>query len=76
MENEFLPPGGWSNEIMADFGFDDINHSKTKAKKPQNNGVYKRFHKRILDGFYKNAFRKKICLNVDELQQGLGECKM
>lgn len=49
----------------------DIDHSKTKAKSPQTNGICERFQKTILDEFYHIAFRKKIYLTLDELQQDL-----
>ncbi len=38
----------------------DIEHSKTKVKHPQTNGICERFHKTILQEFYQVAFRKKI----------------
>jgi len=49
----------------------DIDHSKTKVKNPQSNGICERFHKTILDEFYSIAFRKKIYLTLEELQQDL-----
>jgi transposase InsO family protein len=49
----------------------NIDHSKTKAKSPQTNGICERFQKTILDEFYHIAFRKKIYLTLDELQQDL-----
>jgi len=48
-----------------------IDHTKTKAKSPQTNGICERFNKTILDEFYKVAFRKKIDLSVEELQKDL-----
>jgi transposase InsO family protein len=48
---------------------EDIDHTRTKAKSPQTNG--ERFHKTVLDEFYRVAFRKKIYLGVDELQADL-----
>ena len=50
---------------------EDIDHSKTKAKSPQTNGICERFHKTILDEFYRIAFRKKIYNTLDELQADL-----
>jgi transposase InsO family protein len=38
---------------------EDIDHSKTKARSPQSNGICERFHRTVLDEFYKIAFRKK-----------------
>ena len=49
----------------------DIDHSKTKAKSQQTNGICERFHKTILDEFYRVAFRKKIYRDVGELQEDL-----
>jgi transposase InsO family protein len=51
----------------------DIDHSKTKVKNPQGNGICERFHKTILDEFYSIAFRKKIYLSLDELQEDLDD---
>ena len=39
---------------------EDIDHTRTKAKSPQTNGIVERFHKTMLDEFYRIAFRKKI----------------
>lgn len=49
----------------------DIDHSKTKARHPQTNGICERFHKTILEEFYQVAFRKKIYKTMDELQLDL-----
>ena len=50
---------------------EDIDHSKTRARSPQSNGICERFHKTILQEFYQVAFRKKIFKSIDELQQDL-----
>jgi transposase InsO family protein len=49
----------------------DIDHTRTKAKSPQTNGICERFHKTILDEFYKVAFRKKIYEDLESLQRDL-----
>jgi transposase InsO family protein len=49
----------------------DIDHTKTKAKSPQTNGICERFHKTILQEFYQIAFRKKIYSNIEDLQLDL-----
>jgi len=49
----------------------DIDHTRTKAKSPQTNGICERFHKTIQDEFYAIAFRKKIYLGIEELQEDL-----
>ena len=49
----------------------DIEHSKTKAKSPQTNGICERFHRTILQEFYQVAFRKAVFENIDQLQKEL-----
>ena len=39
---------------------EDIDHSRTKTKSPQTNGIVERFHKTMLNEFYQVAFRKKL----------------
>jgi transposase InsO family protein len=50
---------------------EDIDHSRTKTKSPQTNGIVERFHKTVLDEFYRIAFRKKIYHTLEELQADL-----
>ena len=50
---------------------EDIDHTPTKAKSPQTNGIVERFHKTMLDEFYRIAFRKKIYATIDDLQADL-----
>lgn len=47
---------------------EDIDHSKTKARSPQTNGICERFHRTIKNEFYDIAFRKKIYSSLEELQ--------
>jgi transposase InsO family protein len=49
----------------------DIDHSRTKTKSPQTNGICERFHKIALNEFYRVAFRKKVYRSTDELQADL-----
>ena len=51
----------------------DIDHTKTKAKSPQTNGICERFHQTILNEFYRIAFRKKIYSDLETLQADLDE---
>jgi transposase InsO family protein len=51
----------------------DIEHTKTKARHPQTNGICERFHKTVLQEFYQVAFRKKIYRSLEQLQQDLDE---
>jgi transposase InsO family protein len=50
---------------------EDIDHTKTKARHPQTNGICERFHRTIQDEFYAIAFRKKVYRSLDELQADL-----
>jgi hypothetical protein len=43
----------------------------TKVKSPQTNGICKRFHKTILNEFYRVVFGKKLYASLDELQADL-----
>ena len=51
----------------------DIDHTKTKVKSPQTNGICERFHKTILQEFYQVTFRKKLYDSLEELQNDLDE---
>ncbi len=51
----------------------NIEHTKTKVKSPQTNGICERFHKTILNEVYQITLRKKIYDSVDELQIDLDE---
>jgi len=51
----------------------DIEHSRTKARHPQTNGICERFHKTILQEFYQVAFRRKVFASIDELQKDLDQ---
>src|SRR6201982_1604870 len=50
---------------------EDIDHSRTKTKSPQTNGICERFHKTALNEFYRIAFRKKLYGSIQELQADL-----
>ena len=52
---------------------EDVDHSRTKTKSPQTNGIVERFHKTVLDEFYRVAFRKKIYGSIGELQSDLDD---
>lgn len=48
---------------------ENIDHSKTKVRSPQTNGICERFHRTMKEEFYDIAFRKKVYHTLDELQQ-------
>lgn len=50
---------------------EDIDHSKTKAKSPQTNGICERFHRTVQEEFYATAFRRKMYSSVEQLQEDL-----
>ena len=49
----------------------DIDHTRTKARHLQTNGIVERFHKTILNEFYQVTFRKKIYTTLEQLQADL-----
>jgi transposase InsO family protein len=56
------------HEYELYLAIEDIDHSRTKTKSPQTNGICERFHRTILNEFYRVAFRKKVYRSIDELQ--------
>jgi transposase InsO family protein len=50
---------------------ENIDHTRTKARSPQTNGICERFNKTILTEFYQVALRKKIYHSIAELQADL-----
>ena len=61
------------HDFQLFLALNDIEHTKTKAKSPQTNGICERFHKTILQEFYQVAFRKKIYDSLDALQADLDD---
>jgi len=59
------------HEYQLYLALEDIDHSKTKAKSPQTNGICERFHKTVLNEFYQIAFRKKVYTSLEDLQADL-----
>jgi transposase InsO family protein len=56
------------HEYQLYLAIEDIDHTKTKARSPQTNGICERFHRTMQDEFYAIAFRKKIFGSLEELQ--------
>jgi transposase InsO family protein len=61
------------HEYQLYLAIEDVDHTKTKVKSPQTNGICERFHKTILNEFYQIAFRKKLYQTLDELQADVNE---
>ena len=51
----------------------DIEHTRTKARSPQTNGIVERFHKTILNEFYQVTFRKHVYSSIEQLQSDLDD---
>jgi len=50
---------------------ENIDHTRTKTRHPQTNGICERFHKTMLNELYRVAFRKEIYRTLEELQADL-----
>lgn len=61
------------HEYELYLAIEDIDHSRTKTKSPQTNGICERLHKTMLDEFYRIAFRKKLYHSLAELQADLDQ---
>jgi len=61
------------HEYQLYMAIENIDHTKTKARHPQTNGICERFHRTVQDEFYAIAFRKKIYSTLEELQTDLDE---
>jgi transposase InsO family protein len=59
------------HEYELYLAIEDIDHTRTKARSPQTNGICERFHKTVLDEFYRIAFRKRIYATIEQLQADL-----
>ena len=59
------------HEYQLYLALNDIDHTKTKARSPQTNGICERFHKTILQEFYQETFRKKLYEDIETLQDDL-----
>jgi transposase InsO family protein len=61
------------HEFELYLAVEDIDHTRTKTKRPQTNGICERLHKTLLNEFYRVTFRKKIYRTLESLQQDLDE---
>ena len=60
-----------NHDYQLYLAINDIDHTKTKVRSPQTNGICERFHKTVLQEFYQVAFRKKLYYDLDSLQSDL-----
>jgi hypothetical protein len=61
------------HEYQLYLSIEAIDHSKTKAKSPQTNGICERFHRTMQEEFYAIAFRKKIYHSLEDLQEDIDQ---
>jgi transposase InsO family protein len=61
------------HEYELYLSIEDIDHSRTKAKSPQTNGICERFHRTMQEEFYAIAFRKKMYQSLEDLQEDIDQ---
>ena len=61
------------HEYQLYLAVENLDHSRTKARHPQTNGICERFHRTMQDEFYAVAFRKKLYTSLEELQTDVDE---
>lgn len=62
-----------SHDYQLYLAIEDIDHTRTKARSPQTNGICERFHRTMQNEFYATAFRKKIYSTMEELQEDVNK---
>jgi transposase InsO family protein len=60
-----------THEYELYLAVENIDHTRTKARSPQTNGICERFNKTILQEFYQVALRKKLYRSIADLQADL-----
>lgn len=63
--------GAQGHEYQLYLDLEGIEHSKTKVRHPQSNGICERLHRTMQEEFYAVAFRKKLYDNLELLQSDL-----
>ena len=61
------------HEYALYLDLEGIEHTRTKAKSPQTNGICERFHQTIQNEFYATAFRRKVYASLEQLQADVDE---
>ena len=56
------------HEYALYLDLEGIDHTRTKTKSPQTNGICERFHQTIQNEFYATAFRRKLYTSLEQLQ--------
>lgn len=60
-----------NHEFELYLQIENIDHSKTKVRHPQSNGICERLHRTMQEEFYAITFRKKLYGDLDLLQADL-----
>jgi transposase InsO family protein len=60
-----------SHEFALYLQIEGIDHSKTKVRHPQSNGICERLHRTMQEEFYAITFRKKLYHELETLQADL-----
>ena len=61
------------HEFALYLDLENIEHTRTKVKSPQTNGICERFHQTIQNEFYAVAFRRKVYSTLEQLQADVNE---
>ena len=61
------------HEYQLYLAIENIDHTKTKARSPQTNGICERFHRTMQDEFYSVAFRKRLYTSLEQLQSDVDD---
>lgn len=62
-----------SHEYELYLAVENNDHTRTKARSPQTNGIRERFHKTMLTEFHQVALRKKLYRPIEDLQADLDQ---
>lgn len=62
-----------NHEFQLYLQIEGIDHSRTKVRHPQSNGICERLHRTMQDEFYAITFRKKLYQDLETLQCDLDE---
>lgn len=65
--------GAPGHEYELYLELEGIEHTKTKVRHPQSNGICERLHRTMQEEFYAVAFRKKLYDNLEVLQADLDQ---
>ena len=57
-----------THEYELYLDLENIEHTRTKTKSPQTNGICERFHQTIQNEFYASAFRRRLYTSLEQLQ--------